>query len=296
METRTISVKKFLLNYFKTILYLTIFLSLIVLLLYYFKPQYIENFSIEEDASLLFIYFLVGFVAQTIDGALGMGYGITCTSALISSGVSPALASASVHIAKLFTSGSSGFFHWKLGNVDKTLFKRLAIPGSIGAGVGAYFLSSIDGEKIKPYISAYLLIMGIIVIVKAFKTVALKQPKKVGFLAFTGGFVDASGGGGWGPVVTTTLLARGNNPTKTIGTVNAVEFVITVFASGIFTVLLGINNSEIIAALIIGGLISSPFGAILIHYINRKWSMIAVGLLIIFLSSRIILKTFGLWF
>ena len=294
METQTISVKKFLLNYFKTILYLSIFLSIILLIIYYFNPQYIKDFTLQEDSSLLFIYFLVGFVAQTIDGALGMGYGITCTSALISSGVPPALASASVHIAKLFTSGSSGFFHWKLGNVDKKLFKRLAIPGSIGAGVGAYFLSSFDGEKIKPYISTYLVIMGIIVIVKAFKTVALKQPKKVGFLAFTGGFVDASGGGGWGPVVTTTLLARGNNPTKTIGTVNAVEFVITVFASGIFTVLLGVENSEIIAALIIGGLIASPFGAIIIHYINRKWSMVAVGILIIFLGFRTILKSFGM--
>lgn len=294
METQTISVKKFLLNYFKTLSAITLLFTLIAFSVNYLAPNYYQNFVESKGFNELFIFIAVGFFAQMVDGSLGMAYGITCTSSLMTAGVPPAVASASVHVAEVFTTASSGFFHWKLGNVDRTLFKRLALPGAAGAFTGAYFLSSFDGSVIKPYISGYLIIMGIVVIVKAFKTVVIKQPKKVGFLALFGGFVDASGGGGWGPIVTTTLLARGNNPTKTIGTVNASEFVVAFTASGIFSIFVGIQSIEIILGLIVGGLLASPFGALIASRINRKWSMVVVGLLIIFLSVRTILKSFGM--
>ncbi len=294
MEKNTISAKQFLINYFKILIALSLLTTVSIFIVYYFIPNYYHSFVEDGLLNELLIFIAVGFIAQMVDGSLGMAYGITCTSSLMTAGVPPAIASASVHVAEVFTTASSGFFHWKLGNVDLKLFKKLAIPGAIGAIIGAYFLSSFDGSIIKPYISAYLIIMGFVVIIKAFRTVVMKQPKKVGFLALFGGFVDASGGGGWGPIVTTTLLARGNNPTKTIGTVNAVEFIVAFSASGIFTIFVGIQSIEIIIGLIIGGLLASPFGALIASRINRKWSMVVVGLLIIFLSVRTILKSFGI--
>ncbi len=236
------------------------------------------------------IYLLVGFVAQMIDGTLGMAYGVSTTSFLMSAGVSPAIASTSVHIAEVFTTGISGFSHWQFGNVDKQMFKKLAIPGAIGAAIGAYFLVSFDGNVIKPYVSVYLLIMGIIIIGKAFKKVILfKDYKKVHWLALFGGFVDASGGGGWGPVVTTTLIGSGNNPKLTIGTVNAVEFFVALTASGIFTLFIGINSWLVIAGLIAGGVIAAPLAAFICHQINTRVAMVMVGSLIILLSLRTIL-------
>ncbi len=296
METKVFSAKRFLFNYFKTVSAITVLFTLIIFSVYYLAPNYYQTFVDSKGFNELFIFIAVGFFAQMVDGSLGMAYGITCTSSLMTAGIPPAVASASVHVAEVFTTASSGFFHWKLGNVDRRLFIRLAVPGAIGAFAGAFLLSNFDGEIIKPYVSAYLIIMGFVIIVKAFKTVVIREPKKVGFLALFGGFVDASGGGGWGPIVTTTLLARGNNPTKTIGTVNASEFVVAFTASGIFTIFVGIESIEVVIGLIVGGLLASPFGAIVAHRINRKWALVAVGLLIIFLSIRTILKAAGLWF
>jgi len=253
--------------------------------------SFLEYFLQKE----FFICLFVGFIAQMIDGTLGMAYGVSSTSFLMSTGISPAVASTSVHIAEIFTTGISGFSHWKLGNVDKEMLKKLAIPGAIGAAIGAYFLISFDGNIIKPYVSAYLMIMGIIIIRKAFKKViAFKEYKKVSWLALLGGFVDASGGGGWGPVVTTTLIGSGNNPKLTIGTVNAAEFLVTLTASGIFTLFIGINSWLVIAGLIAGGVIAAPLAAYICHKINARAAMAMVGLLIIFLSIRTILKSFKL--
>lgn len=238
------------------------------------------------------IYLLVGFAAQLIDGSLGMAYGVSSASFLMSTGVSPVTASASVHIAEVFTTGISGLSHWKFGNVDKRMFRKLVVPGAIGAAIGAYVLTSFDGDVIKPYVSAYLLIMGIIIISKAFKKViAFKDYKNVRWLALLGGFIDASGGGGWGPVVTTTLIGSGNNPRLTIGTVNAVEFLVALTASGIFTLFAGINSWLVIAGLIAGGALAAPIGAYLCHKINARAAIMVVGLLITFLSLRTILKS-----
>ncbi|RZI79956.1 MAG: sulfite exporter TauE/SafE family protein, partial [Rubrivivax sp.] len=171
----------------------------------------------------------VGLLAQTVDGALGMAYGITSTTFLLVSGASPAVASASVHIAEVFTTGISGISHVKLGNVNKNLFLKLLIPGMVGSILGAWTVSSIDGSVIKPYIAAYLFCMGLYIISKIFKTIKAnkKEPKHIAPLGLFGGFVDAVGGGGWGPVVTTTLVGTGQDPRTTIGSVNLAEFFLT---------------------------------------------------------------------
>jgi len=176
------------------------------------------------DISIL-LYMLVGFLAQTIDGALGMAYGVSSNTFLLSVGIPPAAASASVHMAEVVTTGISGFAHWRLGNVDWKLVKRLLFPGVIGGVAGAYLLTAIDGDAIKPWIAAYLLIMGGVIIYKAFTSQPRNKPDEyhgpnISWLGLFGGFCDAIGGGGWGPVVTSTLVARGKYPRMTIGSVN----------------------------------------------------------------------------
>jgi len=157
----------------------------------------------------ILLYILVGFVAQMIDGAMGMAYGVSSNTFLLSIGVPPVAASASVHMAEVVTTGVSGFFHWKLDNIDWGLVKKLALPGVLGGIAGAYLLTSIDGNVLKPYISAYLLIMGIIILIKAFNGKhEPKEIKSISLMGIIGGFFDAIGGGGWGPIVTTTLVAR----------------------------------------------------------------------------------------
>lgn len=242
-----------------------------------------------------YIYLLVGIVAQLIDGSLGMAYGVSSTSFLISAGVSPVAASTSVHIAEVFTTGISGLSHWKFGNVDRAMFKKLVIPGAIGAALGAYFLTSFDGNLLKPFVSGYLLIMGLVILAKSFrKTLTFSKGKNLGLLGFAGGFMDASGGGGWGPVVTTSLIGSGKNPKNAIGTVNAVEFIVALTASGIFTLFAGSLSLPIIAGLMAGGAIAAPLGAYLCIKINIRAAMVVVGLLIIGLSLRVILNALHL--
>ena len=236
----------------------------------------------------------VGFLAQVIDGALGMAYGITSTTFLLASGVTPAVASASVHIAEVFTTGISGISHVKLGNVNKNLFLRLLIPGIAGAVVGAFVLSSIDGKIMKPYISVYLLIMGIYIISKVFRRIqqARHEPKHVAKLALFGGFVDSVGGGGWGPVVTTTLVGTGYNPRATIGTVNFAEFFLT-FASAIaFSLLVEEGPWPIVAGLVLGGLFAAPFAAFLCKRLQARTLLVMVGILISAVSIFNLYKSF----
>ncbi|HBM17302.1 MAG TPA: ABC transporter permease [Lentisphaeria bacterium] len=288
---KAVSAKSFLLNYFRILAFSSMVLLTISIITHHLVPNYSLAFVNRINWETLLVYMTVGFLAQLIDGSLGMAYGVSSTSFLMSTGVSPVLASASVHIAEIFTTASSGFFHWRFGNIDKSLFKKLLIPGAIGAGIGAYLLSNIDGKTIKPYIAGYLALMGIVIIVKAFKKVVLKEPKKVQALALFGGLIDASGGGGWGPVVTTTLVSNGNCPRKTIGTVNAVEFFVSLTAGGIFTIFVGFQSIEIVTGLILGGLLASPLGAMIVSRINKKLCMVLIGILIVFLSLRTIIQS-----
>ena len=241
-----------------------------------------------------FTFVVVGFLAQIIDGSLGMAYKVSSTTFLLSTGVAPAVASASVHTASVFTTLVSGLSHLKLGNVDKMVFKQLVIPGMIGGITGAYVLSNVPAEKIKPFVSAYLVIMGLRILKKAFnqhvETRALTHLFPLGII---GGFLDALGGGGWGPIVTTTLVARGNNPRFMIGSVNLAEFFVAIAQT--LTFLLAVKLMDygtVIAGLIVGGVIAAPLAAYACKHLPPRALMAIVGLLIIGLSLRTIALAF----
>ena len=239
--------------------------------------------------------FIIGIIAQTIDGAIGMAYGVTATTFLLSQGVSPAIASSSIHISEIFTTGASGLSHWRLNNIDKKLFLNLIFPGIVGGLIGVLILTNIDGKILKPWISLYLVIMGIYIILKAFKKNIFNSKinsKKITPLAFVGGMVDAVGGGGWGPVVTTALLSSGHEPKKTIGSVNSAEFFITISTGLSLAIFIGVNNPEIIFGLISGGILIAPLAAKITTKLPTKLLMLIVGVLITSLSMITVLKFF----
>jgi uncharacterized protein len=242
----------------------------------------------DTDLSI-FIFILVGFVAQMIDGALGMAYGVSSNSFLLGIGVPPAAASASVHMAEVVTTAISGISHWRLGNLDSKLIKSLLLPGALGAIVGAYILSNLPGDVLKPFIAIYLLIMGIVILYKGF-TSNHKEQKVVSHLSIlgvVGGFFDAIGGGGWGPIVTSTLVARGNNPRFTIGSVNFSEFFITFAQSVVFVFTLQFSEYwKVILGLLIGGAVAAPLAAVITKKLPVRRLMLLVGALIIVTSIR----------
>lgn len=235
----------------------------------------------------LWIFILIGVAAQAVDGALGMAYGVTANSLLLSVGVPPAAATAAVHLSEVFTTGFSGFSHWRMGNFNRSLFLKLLIPGTLGAVAGAYLVSVVDGKILKPFISAYLLFMGLYILRKAFIHHAAQKTAQEGTvapLALFGGFVDSVGGGGWGPVVTTTLLGRGHAPKETIGSVNSAEFFLTIASATAFAALVGFGYWTAIVGLVIGGVFAAPFAAWLCQHLSTKQLLIMVGVLISSLS------------
>jgi uncharacterized membrane protein YfcA len=238
--------------------------------------------------TLVFI-FIVGFLAQLIDGALGMAYGVTSNSFLLSLGFAPAVASATVHTAEVFTTLASGISHLKLGNVDKKLFINLALPGSLTAIIGAYLLVNFPTGIIKNLVAVYLILMGGVIILRGFGRNIFFRKVNVRLLAGIGGLLDAMGGGGWGPVVTSTLIANGEDPKKTIGSVNLSEFFVTITQSATFFILLGTVKPEAVAALLIGGVVAAPLAAYLCRKAPGKTLLILVGLLIIALNARTLL-------
>jgi uncharacterized membrane protein YfcA len=251
-----------------------------------------QNITISMGALLTSEYFwlavCIGLAAQIIDGALGMAYGITSNSFLLGIGASPVAASAAVHVAEIFTTAFSGISHIRFNNVDKQLFKKIVIPGIFGGVIGVIFLTTIDGKLLKPFVTAYLLIMGIIILRKAFKVrkdKASHELKHVKTLAVGGGFLDAVGGGGWGPIVTSSLIGQGNNPRKTIGTVNTAEFFVALATGTSFLLLGGVEHWVLIAGLAFGGLFAAPFAAYLTSRFPLRLLMISVGLLISGLSG-----------
>ena len=230
---------------------------------------------------------VVGLLAQTVDGALGMAYGITSTSFLLATGSTPAVASASVHIAEVFTTGVSGIAHVKLGNVNRSLFLRLLIPGMLGASTGAWTVSTVDADIIKPFISVYLFLMGLYIVSKIFRTIQVRKeaPKHVAKLGLLGGYVDAVGGGGWGPVVTTTLVGTGQDPRTTIGSVNLAEFFLTFISASVFAVLIDETPWPTVAGLVAGGLFAAPFAAYLTKRLHTKALLLIVGSVIALIST-----------
>jgi uncharacterized protein len=223
-----------------------------------------------ENSFLIFA--LVGFLAQLVDGALGMAYGVVSSTVLLSFGVGPAVASASVHAAELFTTAASAGSHIWNRNVNWALFRVLAPAGIIGGLVGTYVLTSFDAGIVKPYVAAYLAVMGIYILYRAFRkaaTVAYHPNQVIVPMGVVGGAMDAIGGGGWGPVVTTGLVGTGGAPREMIGTVNTVEFFLTLA-----------DHASAVAGLIVGGVIAAPLAGYVTRILPAHQLMVAVGVLI----------------
>ena len=240
------------------------------------------------------LYIAIGFAAQLIDGALGMAYGVIASSLLLGMGLPPAVTSATVHAAECFTTGTSALSHRAFGNIDRRLFRRLLLPGVLGAGIGAYLLTSLPGDALKPWVAGYLLLVGGLILLKAFGNFPPRQvTTHLVPLGFFGAMFDAIGGGGWGPIVASNLLARGNAFRLTVGSVNAVEFFVTLTASIVFLLTLGLSHWGIIVGLAIGGVAAAPLGAWLVKHVRPRPMLILVGILVIALSVRNLLKHFG---
>ncbi len=240
----------------------------------------------------LFYYFLgAGFVFALIDGAIGMSYGVTSTSFSLAMGIPPASASMGVHLSEIMSNGIAGWMHYRMGNINWKLFKMLLIPGIIGAVTGAYLLSSLEhySQYTKPFVSLYTLILGFVILSKAFKT-GIKRTrekiKNIRLLGLGGGFIDAVGGGGWGSIVLSTLIAGGRHPRFSLGTVKLSRFFIALMSSITFFTMLNSHHWEAVAGLVIGSAIASPIAAKISNRISAKAIMIAVAVIVILISIR----------
>jgi uncharacterized membrane protein YfcA len=242
------------------------------------------------EAILPFI--AIGFAAQLVDGALGMAFGLINSTLLISvMGLPPRVASASVHAVETFTTAASGISHVLHKNVNWRLFARLVIPGMIGGVLGAYVLSNIDASVARPFVMAYLAAIGLYLLWRAWRgRVEPKTPRIIEPLGLVGGFLDAAGGGGWGPVVTSNLLVQGASPRETIGTVNTVEFFLTATISATFIWQMGFAAFTLqTLGLLIGGLLAAPLGGVLAKRVPARPLMAMVGVLLTLTSA------FSIW-
>ncbi|ALD22665.1 TSUP family transporter [Hymenobacter sp. DG25A] len=253
------------------------------ILSYYFTWQQVWDMA--TSSQTFYIFVAIGFGAQLIDGLLGMGYGVVTAISLMTLNISPAAVSSSIHTAEMFASGASGYHHYRFGNVNRKLFKVLLIPGVLGAIVGALLLSKFGDEYaqyVKPFLSVYLLLLGLRIISKAFsKPGPRKKHKQLGVLAAAGGFLDSFGGGGWGPLVTSTLIAGGRTPQYVIGSVSVTEFFVTFASAVTFFATIGISHWQIILGLIVGGVAAAPLAARLSGRIPVRWMFVGVGLMVI---------------
>ncbi len=240
-----------------------------------------------DTTTLILLFVAIGFVAQAIDGALGMAFGQISSTLLISTGVPPAAASAGVHTAETFTTAISGISHILHGNVDWRLFVRIAVPGVIGGVLGAYVLTQIQADTARPFVLAYLTALGVYLFYRGvMHRHTERQPKIVSPLGLIGGFLDAAGGGGWGAIVTSNLLVQGGSPRKVIGTVNAAEFLLTVTISATFIFTLGWEAfTAATVGLLIGGVIAAPFGALIAKRVNPDLLLTFVGALVTLTSG-----------
>ena len=243
------------------------------------------------DPSVLLPFILIGFAAQLVDGALGMAYGTISSTLLISMGVPPAMASAGVHVVETATTGVSAISHVAHRNVNWKLFLRIVIPGVIGGVLGAYVLTQIDAAVARPIVLAYLLSIGLYLLWRGWThTHVEREPKIVEPLGLVGGFLDAAGGGGWGPVVTSNLMVQGTNPRFTIGTVNTAEFFLTMTISATFIVNLGWEAiTKATLGLLIGGILAAPLGAFFAKKMEADRILVLVGIVLTATSG------FGLW-
>ncbi|GAA4913686.1 TSUP family transporter [Mucilaginibacter defluvii] len=264
-----------------------------VVSLWYREPAF-QNYV--ENIDPMFYYFLgAGFVFSMIDGAIGMSYGVTSTTFSLSMGVPPASASMAVHLSEVLSNGIAGWMHYRMGNVNWKLFKLLLIPGIIGAVTGAYLLSSLEhyAHYTKPFVSLYTLILGLVILSKAFNRKPKKSAdkiKKISLLGLGGGFIDAVGGGGWGSIVLSTLIAGGRNARFSLGTVKLSRFFIALMSSLTFVTMLNSGHWHAVAGLIIGSAAASPIAAKISNKISTKVIMVAVGVIVVAISLRSIVN------
>lgn len=245
---------------------------------------------------ILLVVTIAGFVAQLVDGSLGMGYGVTSTSLLLAIGLAPAAASASVHLAEIGTSLASGAAHWRFGNIDRRVLLLLAVPGAGGAFLGAVVLGNLSLEVARPWVSVVLLVLGGVILVRflhgrrnASSPPRLRQDRAwlLAPLGVVGGFVDASGGGGWGPITTSTLLASGRLRARTvIGTVSASEFLVSIAASLGFLFAIGSSGIrwDVTLAMLVGGVAAAPISAWIVRNFEERALGTSVGALILLLN------------
>jgi hypothetical protein len=253
---------------------------------------YVEHISPE------FYYFLgAGFVFALIDGAIGMSYGVTTTTFSLTRGFTPAVASMGVHLSEVMSNGIAGWMHYKMGNINWKLFKMLVISGIVGAFLGAFILSSLEeySKYTKPFISAYTLILGIIILRKAFQVGRRRtgdKIKRIGLLGFGGGFIDAVGGGGWGSIVLSSLIAGGRHPRFSLGTVKLSRFFVAIVSSTTFIIMLMKHGThwEPVAGLVIGSALASPIAAKISNKLSAKTLMVAVGIIVVIVSVNSIIK------
>jgi uncharacterized protein len=253
-------------------------------------------FDISASAGFeLAAFIMVGFVAQFIDGALGMAFGVISSTALLSLGVPPAAASAGVHTVETFTTAASAVSHAAHRNVDWRLFARLVIPGVIGGVLGAYVLTQISAATARPFILAYLAVIGVYLLWRGITYPPReRQPKVVVPLGLAGGFLDAAGGGGWGPVVTSNLLVQGASPRRTIGTVNTAEFFLTVTISATFIATLGLEAFTLATlGLLIGGVAAAPLGAMVAARLRSRPLLMFIGIVLTLTSVYGIYTTYA---
>lgn len=254
-----------------------------------------RNYQLYEvwlDALLL--YAIIGFVCQMIDGSLGMGYKATSSTLLLSAGLPPVVASAATHTAGIFTSAASGYAHYRLGNLNKRLLFRLSVAGILGGVLGALMLSRIPTDVVKPVVAIYLAALGSLILYRAWGSDTLTWRRtSTPVLGTVGGFLDSIGGGGWGPVVTGTLVVNGNNPRKIIGTVSIAEFFVTLAQAATFATVVHTMEWTPVLGLIIGGVPAAPFAAWLCKHIPVRRLMGLVGGLIVILSVRTLILAFG---
>jgi siroheme synthase-like protein len=278
----------------KWLIWLSIVFSLAVAItaLWFNEPGF-RTYAQEIDPA--FYYFLgAGFVFALIDGAIGMSYGVTSTAFSLSMGISPASASMAVHLSEIMSNGIAGWMHYRMGNVNWKMFKLLILPGIIGAATGAFLISSLEHYSMytKPLVSVYTLILGLIILSKAFKAVKKKSAdkiKRIALLGLGGGFIDAVGGGGWGSIVLSSLIAGGRHPRFSLGTVKLTRFFIAMIGSLVFLTMLNGAPWSAIAGLIVGSALAAPIAARISNRISVKVIMVAVGIIVILVSLKSII-------
>ncbi len=277
-------------------LFIVVGLGVAITALWFNEPEF-KTYAQQIDP--IFYYFLTaGFVFAMVDGAIGMSYGVTSTAFSISMGISPASASMAVHLSEIMSNGIAGWMHYRMGNVNWKLFKLLIIPGILGAAVGAGLISSLEHYAMytKPLVSIYTLILGGVILSKAFKTTKKKSAdkiKKISLLGLGGGFIDALGGGGWGSIVLSSLIAGGRHPRFSLGTVKLTRFFIAMIGSLVFLTMLNNAPWSAIAGLIIGSALAAPIAARISNRISVKVIMVAVGIIVILVSLKSIVAFIG---